>query len=600
VGAYHDIERTLREPTLGWERDRITSDDQSDDDILRSIFNGTEPSTDDQYRYFSGSNRSGCDILLGALPKEALRKYHLRQRSGRVVKVPGLESVHLAQSLDRSGVWNVDLPLFVDKSLFQLNQKEGLDVLNKVQQVADLIIGSFDTLDPVALSEQWEMDGEGSGFKHGPGAVAERKKNWEKSQFSTWTHKLAGVFPYEFCGRSASAPMGDRLTNHEPASRLIAVPKTVKGPRLIAAEPVAHQWCQQLILRFLFEQCETLFRGSFIDFKDQSKSGEMVLQASLDGSLATVDLSDASDRLSCWTVERIFRRNPSIVSALHAARTRYLRDEISDVPDFLKLKKFASQGTATTFPVMSITMLCIALGASLEGAVTWENIWKLRDQVRVFGDDIILPTHGYSRLMVAMDLLQLKVNRTKSYVAGRFRESCGTDGYAGYNVTPVKPKSITADNPSEVQSLIDMSNNLYFKGMWKTSEAVLGLLPHRVRSNLLISKMGTEGVRGLASFSGSYSDHLKLRWNERLHRFEALTWNTITKSTNSPREGFDAFLDFLSRTWSVEVPRTTSEYARTRVTKSRHSWETVSPDSIITIGKRRLFNRVLSRMGQPA
>jgi hypothetical protein len=266
----------------------------------------------------------------------------------------------------------------------------------------------------------------------------------------------------------------------------------------------------------------------------------------------------------------------------------------------LNLKKFASQGTATTFPVMSIVMLCIALGASLEGAVTWRNVWKLRNQVRVFGDDIILPTHGYSRLMVAMNLLQLKVNRTKSYVAGRFRESCGTDGYAGYNVTPVKPKSINADSPSEVQSLIDMSNNLFKKGMWKTSEAVLGLIPHQIRSNLLISKMGTDGLRGLASYSGDCSDHLKLRWNDSLHRFEAQAWISFSRSTNSPREGFHAFLDFLSRAHNVDNPRVVSEYARTRVTKSRRSWETVSPSSIIATGKRRLFNRVLSRMGQPA
>lgn len=601
VRAYHDVERSLRAPTLGWEYDRVTSSVQSVDDHLRSIFDGSEPSTDDQYRCDSGSGRSGCDILLSALPKEALRKYHVHQRTVRDADIPILHSVHLAQAADRSDVWNVDLPLFKDDRISRVHQSEDISILDKIQSVADLIIGSFPTLDPVLLSEKWESEGKGIGFKHGPGAVAERKKNWEKSKFVTWPHKLEGVFPYVFCGRNATSDLGDKLTNHELASRLIAVPKTSKGPRLIAAEPVAHQWCQQLILRFLFEQCKKQFTRDgfcyFIDFADQSKSGDLVLQASLDGSLATVDLSDASDRLTCWTVERIFRRNPSIVSALHAARTRYLRDDISQVPSFLKLKKFASQGTATTFPVMSIVMLCIALGASLEGPVTWNSIWKLRDQVRVFGDDIIIPTRGYTRLVRAMDLLQLKVNTTKSYSTGNFRESCGVDGYLGHDVTPVKPKTLVANSPSEVQSLIDMANNLFRKGMWQASEAVLSLIPRSVVNTLQVSKVGTEGMRGLASFSGSSVLHLSTRWNPHLQRVEARAWNSFSKPTNSPREGFDALLDFLSRRHNRVNPRVVSEYVKTRTTKSRRSWEPICHESQLTL---KHHNRLPAAMPKAA
>lgn len=594
VGAYHDIERALRSPTLGWERDRITSSDQSDDGNLRSILYGPEPSADDQYCHIGSSDRSGCDLLLSALPKEALRGYLNRQRLTREVNIPGLRSVHLAQAADRSDVWNVDLPLFEEKGRVPTAQRiEDVTLLTQIQQVADLVIGSLGVLDPVSLSEDLEQSSRGTGFRHGPGAVAERLKSWEKSHFKRWPHKLEGVFPYALCGTSATGNVRDRLVNHEVASRLIAVPKTTKGPRLIAAEPVAHQWCQQLVLRFLFDGCRKLFRGYFIDFKDQSKSGDLVLQASLDGQLATVDLSDASDRLSCWTVERIFRSNASLVSALHAARTRYLRDDISDVPDFLKLKKFASQGTATTFPVMSLTMLCIALGSCLDGEVTWKRIWELRDQVRVFGDDIVIPSTGYTRLVRAMNLLQLKVNTTKSYVSGRFRESCGVDGYAGYDVTPVKPKTLVANSPSEIQSLIDVSNNFFKKGFWHASEAVLGLIPQKVLSHLPVSKVGTDGFRGLASFTGSKVDHLRLRWNPNLHRIEALTWSSYSKAINKPRDGHPAFLDFVSRSHSHEFAREVSVVPMTRVTKSRRSWEPIDPRGIISPENRSRFGRAM-------
>jgi hypothetical protein len=386
------------------------------------------------------------------------------------------------------------------------------------------------------------------------------------------------------------------------ASRLIAVPKTRKGPRLIAAESTAHQWCQQLVLRFLFEECAKLFSKEeqvwFIDFKDQSKSGDLVLQSSLDRKLATVDLSDASDRLSCWTVERVFRTNPSILHALHAARTRYLRDSISDVQSFLPLKKFASQGTAVTFPVMSIVMLCIALGSTLEGPVTWRNIWKHRRQVRVFGDDIILPTRGCTRLVEAMELLQLKVNTSKSYYTGSFRESCGVDGYKGYDVTPVKPKTLVANSPSDIQALIDASNNFFMKGFWCASEAVLGLIPQRVLLNLEICKVGTDGFRGLASFSGSSVIHLDNRWNPQLQRIEARVWESFSKPINSPREGHSAFLDFVSRRHSQYVSREVSSYAMSRTTKSRRAWVVVSQEALIGLMEHSSFNRVRSRMGR--
>jgi hypothetical protein len=264
-----------------------------------------------------------------------------------------------------------------------------------------------------------DAEGKGIGFKHGPGAVSERLKNWEKSQFPYWSDKLEVLFPFELCGKSAGNDR-DRPINHELASRLIWVPKTYKGPRLIAAEPASHQWCQQSILSFMNEQFKKHFKGFFIDLRDQSKSNDLVLSASRDRSLATVDLSDASDRLSCWTVERALRRNPSLLHHLHAARTRLLSDNISQEPSFLKLKKFASQGTATTFPVQSLVFLIIALTASVNGKITWTKLWKLRNQVRVFGDDIILPTPGYERLIRIMDLLGLKVNVAKSYAHGHF------------------------------------------------------------------------------------------------------------------------------------------------------------------------------------
>lgn len=582
VGEYHDIERTLRKPSFSWEHDELilNRSDCLDSQSWGSLHNGN-------------LDHNGRDLLPGGdlfhpFP-ETFENWVIRLPSKEASADDSLPvcdhmQVHLVQAVDHVHTMSNrsdDLFSFIDQP--DDSSKLGdIRLLNKIQQVADLIFSRFDSVDPVEFSNSLEETGRGVGFKHGPGAVAERLKNDEKSLFPNWPHKLQRIFPYETCGKTVGSNL-ERPLNHEVASRLIWVPKTAKGPRLIAAEPTSHQWCQQLLLRFLFDQCRVHFGTHFIDFKDQAKSGSLVLKASLDKTLATVDLSDASDRLTCWTVERIFRTNKSLLCALHAARTRYVRDEISDVSNFLSLRKFASQGTATTFPVMSLVMLCIALGSSLGDTdrVTWAKLKELRTKVRVFGDDIILPVHGYGRLVRAMDLLQLKVNVAKSFTNGHFRESCGTDGFFGVDVTPCKPRTLIADSPASCQAVMDTSNNLFNKGFWYASRTADDLLPLSVRKYLRIVGRNEAGLRGLSSHTGSDERHLIKRWNSRLHRDEVKVWSLRDRTRHSEKGGFNGLLDFFARAYDSCNPRVVSESVDLRKTISRLSWEPQITDARI-------------------
>ncbi|DAD51338.1 TPA_asm: RNA-directed RNA polymerase [ssRNA phage Gerhypos.2_23] len=514
--AYHDIEESIRRPTLGWEFDEL----------------------DD-----------GCQ----------------------------LDSIHLVQALDGTPFNNEDLPLFsskIEKSEKEVKAKrEDRILLVRVQQVADLILGTFDFFDPIEYSAQLESEAKGIGFKHGPGAVAEKRKNWEKSTFLHWPAKLERLFPFKLCGTTAGFE-GEVPLNHEGSSVLYCVPKTAKGPRLIAAEPASHMWCQKCIESFLRYQFKKHFGESFIDLNDQTKSGALVLQASRDRLLATVDLSDASDRLSCWTVERIFRKHSSLLYHLHAARTRLLRDNISkDKDSFIKLKKFATQGTACTFPVQSLVFLCIALASSIEGNITWHKIRGLRTQVRVYGDDIIIPSHGYARLNRIMVALGLKVNIAKSYVNGHFRESCGVEGYRGYDVTPVKPKTLIADSPASCQAVVDTSNNLFNKGLWYASDSLRAFLPARLRRGIRIVGINDAGFAGLTSYSGSDESHLAKRWNSRLHRYEVRVWTLLVRTQERDRQGLPALLDFFASKHNHEHARIVSEYRDVRKTRDGFLWE---------------------------
>jgi len=589
VGEYHDIERKLRRPSFTWEQDelRLADTGTSDNRSSRQSHSGDR-------HHFCG-DLFHPSLLLCAVP-EGVQDSELdsgETSSEDRRSLNGIDSLHLAEAINHVYPMRLRTDDLFHEGYSKSDQTqmiEDIRLLNQIQKVADLIFSTFDHLDPIAFSGYLEERGLGVGFRHGPGAVAERVwehgryralKQHEKSCFPNWPTKLQNTFPYESCGKTVGAPT-ERPPLHEVAARLICVPKTAKGPRLIAAEPVAHQWCQQLVLRFLFDQCRKHFGVHFIDFKDQSKSGSLVLKASLDRELATVDLSDASDRLTCWTVERMFRTNESVLLALHAARTRYIRDEVSFDSTFLSLRKFASQGTATTFPVMSLVMLCIALGASLgDERVTWAKLREYRTKVRVFGDDIIIPKHGYERLVRAMELLQLKVNLAKSYVDGHFRESCGTDGFRGYDITPVKPRTLIADSPASCQAVVDTSNNLFNKGLWYASRTADDLLPISVRKYLRIVGPNEAGLSGLRSFSGSYEFHLVKRWSSRFHRNEVRVWSLLDRTRFSERGEFDGLLDFFARSYNSRNPRVVSESVDRRRTIARLSWEPQSTDALV-------------------
>lgn len=519
VKDYHDIERQLREPSSGWHLDVAHFGESSVSHHLSDCCISTYPCGED-----------GTFNLLKEEEKE--------------------EQV--------------------------LSLRESRSLLNQVQSVADLVMGAFAPYDPIALSELWESEGLGTGFKHGKGAVSERLPNWEKSEFECWPDKLENVFPFALVGKTAGAP-GDRPSRHERPGRLLTVPKTAKSPRLIASEPVAHMYCQQHLWAFIRLEVERLFSGSFLDFKKQSASGDLVLKASLNRELVTVDLSSASDRLSCWTVERIMRTNVSLLKALHAARTRYLRDDVSEIPTFLRLKKFASQGSATNFPVQSLCYLIMALGACIEGPVTWQAIRKLRHSIRVYGDDIIIPYTGYDRLVRIMGLLQLKVNMAKSYKDGHFRESCGVDGYMGHDVTPVSPKTLVGDSPASRQAVVDTINNLFNKGLWHASYSLETTIPPHQRRGYRIVASRDAGFGGLTSASGSDESHLFQRWNSRLHRYEVRVFGLRPKIRKRDRQGFSALLDFVSRVHNPRYPRVVSQYAETWKTRDGFLWEPLNP-----------------------
>jgi len=379
--------------------------------------------------------------------------------------------------------------------------------------------------------------------KHGPGAVSEGRRE-SKYDFPTWPQKLDRVFPFDWYGSSSLEP--DTFpSDRDTPSRLIAVPKDRKAPRLICAEPTSNQYMQQSIWRFLEERVNRTVLGRSITFRSQEASQIAALSGSASKSNATLDLSEASDRVSCRLVEYIFQGS-SLLDAFHACRTDYVEQTLhSGANRLIKLHKFSTMGSALTFPVQSIifTILCVWAYRLYHGREDdWSNWEADFDQVRVFGDDLIVPREAYRLTTFVLHECGLRINPNKSYSGDNFRESCGCDAFRGVDVTPPRHRRMYDGSAPSTAALIDFSNNLHMKGFWRTADLMLSLVPLQERKLLWVSG-SDEAALGLKTFCKD-PPRPRLRWDRNLQRFYGVRLSFSTKVSRTHGSGAGRLLQF--------------------------------------------------------
>jgi hypothetical protein len=226
----------------------------------------------------------------------------------------------------------------------------------------------------------------------------------------------------------------------KPGNKVLFVPKTALIDRSIAVEPRMNVYAQLGLGAYLRLLLKTRAK---LDLDTQNPNQDLAYEASLHGHLATVDLSMASDTIARELVRDLLPEG--WFNALDWCRSKQGFLDNS----WFNYEKFSSMGNGYTFELES--MIFYALTSSV-----CEHLGLVNHYTRVFGDDIICPVEAVALLGEVLSYCGFRINQSKSYFSGVFRESCGADFFDGTNVRPHFCKEV----PTDASSLYNLANGI--------------------------------------------------------------------------------------------------------------------------------------------
>lgn len=310
-------------------------------------------------------------------------------------------------------------------------------------------------------------------------------------------YDILGAFPASYAAATSVPTV--------PKARLTFVPKDITKARSICMEPILQQYLQQGTRLWLEAAIERHYIfNCMVRLSDQTLNQRRACEGSSDGTLDTIDLSNASDSVAVDVVKRVF---PSkILYWLLATRSSTV---ILPGGTSRRVIKFAPMGSALCFPVQTILYSAIALMAGLlwsldlteddmplltkvdieEAINRFFDIHHTRARKHllslpvVYGDDIVCDQRTTSNIIRLLTACGLIVNTRKSFTGhDSYRESCGEHYMGGERVTPLqfsRKHPVTERLKIEaLGALIELTNEAYRRGM-------LSLRQHLIRFLLL-------------------------------------------------------------------------------------------------------------------
>jgi len=380
--------------------------------------------------------------------------------------------------------------------------------------------------------------------RHGPGVVATKQKLWGKYDWANVSHRITDLYPFDayFCaslGHVCDSYRGfNAVQDKDLPARVILVPKDSRGPRLISCEPVDFQWVQQGLGRAivsLVEAHECTKHNVF--FTDQTPNRIGALWGSESQRYATLDLNEASDRVSVDLVRLLFPEH--IFMYLEGCRS-----SSTVLPDgeVLKLTKFAPMGSCLCFPILALTVWAILTAGAPDK--------DTREGILVYGDDVIVPAGYTASAIEHLESFGLKINRDKSCISGLFRESCGMDAFNGVDVTPVRLRTVWSSSrrPDVYTSWIAYANSFYDKRYYALYDLIVeelaviyGPIPDDSLNLWPKAKTGPSLRRTPLG-----QRPLPRRWNKNLQKFEYRCYEVKSPVLRKDIDGWSMLLRYFT------------------------------------------------------
>lgn len=206
-------------------------------------------------------------------------------------------------------------------------------------------------------------------------------------------------------------------------NRFATVKKDSEKDRGICVEPLANvcwQLSAGLEIRRRLRSVGVVIDGTG-PFEGQNLNRYLAYVGSLEGTLATADLSNASDTVAYMLVKICLGLCPDWFDLLCTLRSPYtfFRGE------WVKLEKFSSMGNGFTFELETLLFYALTKALDEDGCVV------------TYGDDIIYESRLSEDLKLMLTFCGFELNSKKSFHNGPFRESCGADYWQGEDVRPL-------------------------------------------------------------------------------------------------------------------------------------------------------------------
>lgn len=229
-------------------------------------------------------------------------------------------------------------------------------------------------------------------------------------------------------------------------SKIATVPKNNKTDRLVCTEPSLNMFFQLGAAAIL----ERKLRKVNINLPCQPEIQKKLAQrGSIDGSLATIDLTSASDTISNTLCEYLLP--PAVFKALKDISAKKCSFEGVEYD----LHMMSTAGNGFTFPLQTLLFYSLVWATLRYNGVSVIN-YGVERNIGVNGDDIICPSGQYYEVIETLTSAGFVVNSEKSYGTGPFRESCGGDYFLGRDIRGVYLKRL-----KKPQDFISSFNRTY-------------------------------------------------------------------------------------------------------------------------------------------